>query len=350
MANVNDDKKSHDKKNKERDAIDTLPLSDIPLSSTGLKGAKLVKNSRMETSVEIFSDPLSGSLQVAPESISDFMKTSPQDQVVINKLSGLYSFDVYSLRSNLKSLGVEAVDAEALELSDEMKEGLSLYSLEFVSPLIEKIYGKDRDELKGSQDLSRIIKDTDIAKVKANLQKIAERTGMQLQEIPEFLKEYSDVYLSVAYYRYSFESIAADTERFLFWLEGLKATREIASNPQNLAQIKQIETIIRFLHASIRERLAKFRSTFEMFWLDINRESFINMRKQIEDNHGSMGAVLCGLIVKMHLWKKEFPNNNVGGPSTRLKFATAEMEPGLIKLKDMENEARKKLGLPLVKI
>lgn len=350
MTNIIDDKKANDKKNKERDAIDTLPLSDIPLSSTGLKSAKLVKNSRMETSVEIFSDPLSGSLQVAPEAISDFMKTSPQDQEIIKKLSGLYSFDVYSLRSNLKSLGVEVEDAEALELSDEMKEGLSLYSLEFVSPLIEKIYGKDRENLKSSQDLSKIIKDSDVAKVKENLQKIAQRTGMQLVEIPVFLKEYSDVYLSVAYYRYSFESIAADTERFLFWLEGLKSVREVASNSQNLTQIKQIETIIRFLHASIRERLAKFHSTFELFWMDINRESFINMRKQIEDNHGSMGAVLCSLIVKMHLWKKEFPNNNVGGPSTRLKFALSEMEPGLMKLKDMENEARKRLNLPVVRI
>lgn len=333
----------------ERDSIDTLPLSDIPLSSDNLKTAKLVKNSRMETSVEIFSDPLSGSLQVSPESIDDFLPTSEKDKDIINKLSGLYSFDVYSLRSNLEELGVQVEDAEALELSDEMKEGLSLYSIEFISPLIEKIYGSDREDLKSSEALGKIIQDSDKSKVIENLKKIADNTGMDLKEIPDFLKEYSDVYLSVAYFRYSFESISGDIERFLFWIEDLKASKEISSNPTSTTQLKQIDDIIRFLRTSIKERLAKFHSGFEMFWMDINRDSFLNMRKQIEDNHGSMGAVLCGLQVKMHHWKKEFPNNDVGGPATRLKFVSADLEPGLLKLKEMENNARVKLGLLPVK-
>jgi len=346
---VKDDGKKTDH-SKDRDSIDTLPLADIPLSSENLRSAKLVKNSRMETNVEIFSDPLSGSLQVSPDSISDFLPTSAKDQEIINKLSGLYSFDVYSLRKNLKDLGVEVADAEALELSDEMKDGLSLYGLEFISPLVEKIYGSEREDLKSSEGLGRIIKDSDSTKVIENLRTIAAKTGMDLKEIPDFLKEYSDVYMSVAYYRYSFESISSDIERFLFWVEDLKTNREIVSNASHLAQLKQIEDVVRFLRTSIKERLAKFHSGFEMFWMDINRASFLNMRQQIEDNHGSMGAVLCGLMVKMHLWKKEFPNNDIGGPATRFKFILSEMEPGLAKLKDMENNARKKLGLLPVKV
>src|ERR1700722_3140737 len=144
-----------------RDAIDKLPLSSIPLSSNALKGAKLVKNARMETAVELHNDSLSGSLQVAPENIGDFMQTSPRDMEIIKSLAGLHSFDVYSLRTNLKKLGVEVEDAEALELSDDMKEGLSIYSMEFVTPLVEKIFGQGREELHSPEGLKKIFRDTD---------------------------------------------------------------------------------------------------------------------------------------------------------------------------------------------
>src|SRR4051812_33031050 len=95
----------------DKDAIDTLPLSSIPLTSNALKNAKLVKNARMETAVELHSDPISGSLQISPNTIGDFMETTPQDQAIIESLASLHSFDVYSLRTNLKKLGVEVVDA-----------------------------------------------------------------------------------------------------------------------------------------------------------------------------------------------------------------------------------------------
>ncbi len=333
-----------------KDAIDTFPLGSIPLSSSSLKKAKLVKNARMETAVEIHSDPLSGSLQVSPETISDFMSATPEDQIIIDKLASLDSFDVYSLRTNLKKLGVEVDDLDALELSEDMKEGLSIYSLEFISPLVERIFGRDREDLKTPAGLTKIIQDTDINKVKANLQLMADTTGIPLGDIPEFLQDYSDVYLSVAYYRYSFESVGADIERFLFWIDELKTSREVTSNPISMKQCKITEAIMRFLQASIRERLVKFRSSFEMFWIDINRDSFLEMRKQIEENHGTMGGVLCGLVVKMNGWKKEFPNPTSGSPSARLKFVISEMEPGLIKVKNLENEARQSLGLSIIRI
>jgi hypothetical protein len=304
----------------------------------------------METAVELHNDSLSGSLQVAPENIGDFMQTSERDKEIIKSLAGLHSFDVYSLRTNLKKLGVEVEDEEALELSDDMKEGLSIYSMEFIEPLVERIFGQASGSLNTSQGLGKIFADPDIAKAKENLKTMAQKTGIPLAEIPKFLEEYSDVFLSVAYYRYGFESVGPDVDRFLFWIHELRSHRDTASSPKAAEQCKQVENIMRFLANSLRERLAQFQHGFENFWKDINRESFQQMRKQIEDNHSSMGSVLCGLIVKMHLWKKEFPDNNVGGPATRLKFVTTELEPGLLKLKDLELEARKRLGMKPINI
>jgi len=331
--------------NTDKDSVDMLPLSEISLGSKTLKKAKLVKNARMETALELHDDPLSGKLQISPDSISDFMNASPKDQEIVRKLSRLHSFDVYSLREDLKELGVEVDNGEALELSDNMKEQLSVYSLEFISPLIEKVFGSDRDDLKTSEGLQKILRDTDVSRVKENLKTMSEKTKIPLQEIPNFLQEYSDVFLSVAYYRHSFEAIYNDLQRFLKWMNQVRTSREISSESRLLKQCKHSEAIVRFILASIRERLAQFHSSFEMFWQDINRESFMNMRRQIEDNHGTMGAVLCGLIVKMNLWREQFPNNDVGVPVIRMRFINSELGPGLEILQIQENEARKKLGL-----
>jgi len=345
MSDRKKDDKSLEEANAEKDAIDTLPLSSIPLTSKALKNAKLIKNTRLETTIELYSDTLTGSLQINPDAISDFMEATPHDQEIINSLASLHSFDVYTLRSNLKKLGVEVRDADALELSDDIKEKLSVYNLEFIRPLIDRIFGKDRDDLNSREGLQKILRDTDAARVRENLRIISEKTGLPLAEIPKFLEEYSSVFLSVAYYRYSFFTVGPDISRFQSWIHDVKAQRDVASSPKTLAQCKQVEESMQYLFHSLRERMAQFHSSFETFWNNINRESFLQMRKQIEENHKSMGAVLCGFVVKMSAWKKEFPDNTIGGPATRLKFILTELEPGMAKLREQEMEARRKLAL-----
>lgn len=348
MADRKDSGKTAKNSNADKDAIDILPLGSIALASNALKNAKLVKNARLETAIEtaieLYNDPLTGSLQIAPSAISDFMEASLRDQEIINSLAGLHSFDVYSLRNNLKRLGVEVKDTEALELSPDIKEKLAGYNLEFIHPLVKQIFGSEREDLnKGG--LQAILRDSDITRVKENLRVIAEKTGIPLTDIPRFLEEYGKVFLSVAYYRYSFESTSPDIERFFAWTRAVKAQREVATSPKTLTQCKQVEDTISYLNNSIRERLISFQESFKVFWKDINRTSFLHMRRQIEENHSSMGVVLCGLVVKMSAWKKEFPDNDVGGPTTRMKFIITELEPGLARLRELETAARKKLGL-----
>ena len=329
------------------DAIDALPLTIIPLSSTTLKSARLVKNSRLETAVELVNDPISGSLQIRPEDIVDNQVGTEADQAVVTKLSELPSYDVYSLRSSLKRLGIE-VDETVLELSDNMKDKLNRYTQEFTRPLIKNIFG-DGEEV-DAQNLLKLFNDPDRERVAHRLKVMANKTGMPLNEIPRFLADYSDVFLSVAYYRHTFQSIVPDINRFWLWLGDLRTHREVNSSPRTLASCKKVEESLRFLSTSIRERLTKFQGGFDLFWGDINKDSFSTLRSEIVENHAGMGAVLCGLVVKMRHWSEEFPDNAVGSPSKRSQFVMTELEPGLENLKQMENEARERIGLTLVHI
>jgi hypothetical protein len=329
----------------DKDSIDSLSLLSMPLSSTTLKNARLVKNSRLETTVELYNDPISGSLQIMPSEIEDAMKTTERDQEIIRQLASLNSYDVYSLRTSLKKIGVEIADPDALVLSPEMKESLTHYSYQFTRPLVEKIFGTGRVEINSKEGLQKIFRDPDIMRIRENLKIMTEKTGIPLAEIPKFLEEYSDVFLSVSYYRFSFDAMSADLSRYLEWSQAMRTHKDVSSSPKTAASCKMVEDSLRFLSGSIRERLIKFQSCFELFWADINQESFHSMRAQIEENHSSMGSVLCGLSIKMKIWSKEFPDNIKGGPTTRSKFVVTDLEPGLLKLRDLELEARKKLGM-----
>lgn len=341
--------KSKDKHLSDRDAIDKLSLSIVPLSSNTLKNARLIKNGRMETAVELHNDPISGSLQIQPEDIAEAFKGAEKDQEIITALAELQSYDVYSMRSSFKKLGIP-VSEEALKLSDTMKTALNGYALDFVRPLVERIFGSAHGEIDvsgGGDSLNKILKDSDAGRVRRNLQVITSRTGIPTDEIPTFLEMYSDVFLSVAYYKHCFETVGPDVERFQLWIKELEKHRDVTASPQAMNSCKKVEAALKYVTASIRERFAKFNSSFEVFWDNISKKSFDELRQQIEENHNSMGAVLCGLSVKMKNWAHEFPDNTVGGPQKRVKFIMTEMEPGIEKLKIMENEARRSVGLPV---
>jgi hypothetical protein len=349
MAGGTKDKDGAGTEGADRDSLDTLHLSMIPLSSSTLKNAKLIKNSRMETAVELYNDPIAGSLQIYPDEIADQISASDRDQEIINQLSALHSYDVYSLRNSLKKLGIEIVDPAALELSDQMKESLSVITLEFSRPLIEKIFGTGTAVAGDSKALQKIFRDPDINRVRENLRTMEKNTGIPMAEIPKFLEEYSEVFLSVAYYQHSFEGVAQEMKRFLNWIATFKGHKDVIGSPKTAASCRATEESIHFLALSMDERIRRFQSNFEQFWGNINRESFKKLRAQIEENHASMGPVLCGLVVKMRAWAKIFPDNNVGGPTTRAKFVVTDMEPGLEKLKVLEAEARKKLNMTAVR-
>lgn len=331
---------------RDMDALEVLPLSMIPLSSNTLKNAKLIKNSRLETAVELYNDPIAGSLQIYPQDIADQIAASERDQEIVNQLANLHSYDVYSLRSSLKKLGIEVEDPGMLELSEEMKDSLSEIAVHFTRPLIEKIFGAGVIDTSDARALQKVFRDPDVAKVRENLKIMTERTGIAMADLPKFLEEYSEVFLSVSYYRYSFESMEAEIERFLGWLKVLREHKDVASSPQTAQSCRKVDDAMRYLVGSIRERLLKFHTSFEDFWRDINKNTFAALRGQIEENHSSMGSILCGLGVKIRNWSKEFPDNDVGGPQKRAKYVVTEMEPGIEKLRTLEAEARKKLALP----
>jgi hypothetical protein len=328
-----------------QDAVDKLALSSMPIASPSLKSSRLIKNARLETMLELHNDPVTGSLQIRPEDIpATFPGTSKEDRAVIEKLATLNSYDVYSLRLSLKKLGIDVAES-TLTLSEGMQAKLDRYSTEFTRPLVIKIFSNDSDAARDTNDFRAFFRKPDVALVQERLKGLSQKTGIPLADIPAFLLNYRDLFLSTLYYRENLESLVPELNRFWLWIADLKSQKEVAASPGSSASCRKVMSAMRFLFISTRERLTQFRAGFDLFWEDMNVASFAKLRKEIEDNHTSMGAVLCALAVKMRDWSQAFPDNRSAAVAPRIQYVVAELEPGLDKLIFMENLAREQIGM-----
>ena len=80
----------------ERDALHILPLEILPLKTTGLKRARMIKNARLKSVVEVFKDENSGSGQLEVEDLPQEFSwndtgTNP-DMILIRKVASMPSY------------------------------------------------------------------------------------------------------------------------------------------------------------------------------------------------------------------------------------------------------------------
>ena len=138
----------------DRDAIHVLPLSIIPLQTKTLQQARLVKNAKLQGTLELFSEGEAGSGQLLPDELVEFFDFPGEraaDLEIVTALAALPSYDVYSLRLELRDLGINVQDYDQLKLSPNKAEELTEYMNTFTRPLIARIYG-DTGESERSLD------------------------------------------------------------------------------------------------------------------------------------------------------------------------------------------------------
>src|SRR4051812_9674985 len=110
----------------DQDSLHVLPLCILPVQSQAMKRARVIKNARLESVVEVFRDRESGSGQLDIEKLPQELNwpTSPPhpDFILLRKLALMPSYDVYSLRVLLRGHGIEVNANSALRLSpDKMR-------------------------------------------------------------------------------------------------------------------------------------------------------------------------------------------------------------------------------------
>ncbi|WP_240796817.1 hypothetical protein [Terasakiella sp. SH-1] len=322
------------------DSMYAVPLSILPLETTGLKRARMVKNVKLQSAIEIFADKETGSGQLDVEDLPGEFdwpddKTHP-DLIIMRKLSVLQSYDIYSLRITLREQGIPVNDDVSLKLSDDKQAELAGYMRSFTMPLIMQIYGSEDVSIQSFQDVVGLFKDPDVKKAREKLQQMAQKLDIDLMEVPKFLEDYGDIFLSLSYYRNNMDNIMPVVNEFLDSMEGIRSNWQLRNDPALMKTCTMVENTINETCASISGRFETFNKASKNMWKNLNAERFRQVKNMIESYHTVIGGILCGLTVKMMHWKRLFPDPNLGGPVRRSEFIMSEMKQGIDRMRDLE--------------
>ena len=72
---------------------------------------------------------------------------------------------------------------------------------EFTRPLLNQVYGDSDVKIENIDQLIDMFRSPDQQRALENLRKLARSLKMDLQEIPNFLEDYGDIFLSLAYFK-----------------------------------------------------------------------------------------------------------------------------------------------------
>jgi hypothetical protein len=322
------------------DSLFILPLSIIPLETPALRSARLVKNGRLQSVVEVFRDLQTGSGQVEVENLPQMMgwesgRIHP-DLAVLRRLSLLPSYDVYSLRISLRAHKIPVSNHKSLRLSDEKMKQLTQYMVNFTRPLLQMLYTDSTVQIGSYEDLMRLFRDPDIAKARERLDHLAKTLKVPIMEVPRFLEDYGDIFMSLSYYRHCLDRLEPYFSACLGALAPIRKHFQLMQDASLMRTCTVVEDAINQVSASISGRLEVFEKRSKQMWNNISQEEFQAVKLLIERYHVTIGGALCGLTVKMNAFARSFPHPQAGGPVKRADFMVTEMTQGIDQIRSIE--------------
>ncbi len=329
-----------------KDALDVLPLRIIPLQTKALRRARLIKNMQLDGVVEIFRSEGTGSGQLLPDQLPGFFHwDNPSDHPdlrAIRRLASLNSYDVYSLRIELRRLGITINDVAELRLSKTTTAELTRYMKVFTEPLIQQVYGGANTDVSDFSQLIAMFQRPNKEEALRNLRKIAEKLQIELIEVPQFIEDYGDVFLSLAYFKDHLDRLVPKISGFLENTVELQQNFQLRNDRRFMDSCGYMQQHLNNIVASITGRFESFnRHTSEM-WCNITADSFRKVRNLITGHHTTVGGVLCGLSVKIRSWEQRFGAVRDGrAVLSRAEFIMGEMRQGIEKIERIEASAPK---------
>ncbi|MBT7953838.1 MAG: hypothetical protein HN731_01490 [Rhodospirillaceae bacterium] len=314
----------------DRDAVHTLPLATIPFKTAGLGKTRMIKNSHLQSVIEIFEDDSAGSGQLAVESLHQvYSNIEANDIKLLRSLAKLYSYDVFGLRVQLRNMGIPVNDHDHLKLSSSKQKELAEYMKHFTERLIMEIYGSDDESVKDYGDVLALFRHPDVNLAREKLRIMSQRLGIDIAGVPKFLEDYGDIYLSVAYFRQCMDSVQPAIDDFESSVEEIINHPQLKQNANLVAVSTRLNDKIQNLNKVAHKRFAVFSQSTDDMWDGITAEKFSGFKELVEANHTAIGGILCTLNVKMGAWMAKFPNKDSGGPVKRADFILTDMKQGL---------------------
>jgi len=332
---------AHEIPDEDRDSLHTLPIVILPVKTQVFRRARIVKNSRLESVIEFFSGVGCGRGQIDVRGIAKFLalEQTPNhpDVNLLQIISSLPSFDVYSLRILLRAKGISIADSSALMLSPAKIASLSSYMASFTRPLVTEIFGHSTD---GAQfkDIVGLFRAHNAEAVRERLAKMADRLGISVDSIPKFLEDYGDIFMSLSYYRQCLDQLLPQVQNFMDGMAMMRGSHQLAQDRSLMVVIDTMESTVNGMLSNITGKIESFERSTNDMWRDLTADKFQKIEALVSRYHTTIGGALCAMSVKMAAWSNEFPNAS-GGVGRRAAFLMSDMIQGIEHLQAPNDDA-----------
>jgi len=210
---------------------------------------------------------------------------------------------------------------------------------DFTRPLIAQIYGGDDVKIESFDDVLKLFRSPDMKTALEKIHIMADKLNIKPEEIPRFMEDYGDIFLSLSYYRRSLDAVEPIITEYLKAMDALKDNYRFKID-QNLGKtMDEMEATINELMAALTGRFENFERGTKHMWDEISADRFRKVEDLISSYHTTIGGVLCSLSVKMDAWARLFPTPSSGGPGKRAEFIMSEMKQGMEKIQKIEDSA-----------
>lgn len=333
----------------DNDSLYRMPMKIVPVETPQLRRGRMIKNAALDPAIELFRSGESGSGQMLVGEIDNekghHMFGWPQHQdhpdlKLLRGLAKLSSYDVYSLRIQFRELGIEPSSIEYLTLSPEKQDSLRLYMQVFTLPLMNLVYGEGEQASRKTNNIVDLFRDPNTAVARENLMRLAASLKVEVTEIPKFLDDFSDIYLSLAYYQEYVDDLTPKLIAMIEDIQQLQTNWQLSQDAHVMSMLIGVEGTLNDLLASVSSRFEAFRQHSDRMWDNITAEKFQEVREHVISSQKTVGGVLCGLGIKLGAWRERFPKSDAGGPIARSEMLFSEILPGLDKLTELERQGR----------
>ncbi len=328
-----------DDEDNQSDGIDSLfmlPLRIVPFKTEGLTRSRLIKNNHLVGVIELYSEKETGSGQVAIYDLPIHFQwaegASHPDLRIVEMLAALPSYDVYSLRRSLRDCGIPVNSHSDLKLSEKKNRELAGYMRQFTLPLIRQIYGDSSSEIRRFEDLLALFTEPDVARARLRLQQMASKLEISINEIPRFIENYADIFMSLSYYTHCLDRLTPLLQAFIHAMKDMRKNFQVRANQPLMKEMERIERSIDGLVAFLKQTFQDFQTMSQDMWRNLSAAKFEEVKTYIENAQAKVGGVLCGLTVKMNAWVIRYPNPMSGSPGAKGEFIMTDMRPGFAEL------------------
>ncbi|MEQ9448232.1 MAG: hypothetical protein RLN70_04890, partial [Rhodospirillaceae bacterium] len=185
------------------------------------------------------------------------------------------------------------------------------------------------------EDLVGLFKDPDVKKALAQLKKMAEKLQIKIDQIPRFIEDYGDIFLSLSYYNHCLDRLTPLLESFIRSMNEMRKSLQVRNDRNLLAEMDKVDKRISGLISFLKRTFQDFAVMSQDLWDNLSASKFEQVKAYIESTQVKVGTVLCGLTVKMNAWVVRFPNERSGGPGAKGEFIMTDMRQGLTSIVDV---------------